>query len=73
MIALRAGFYGAPIIGMKERHPKIQLLTVEELLQGKRIDYPAQTNVTFKKAPKAKQKGRRQTRLGEQPADDADD
>ena len=71
--AASAGFYEAPIMGQKHRHPKIQLLTVEELLHGARIDYPAQTRVTFKKAPKAKPKGRRQTMLGEQQPDGADD
>jgi len=36
------------------KHPKIQLLTVSELLKGVRIDMPPATgvNVTFKKAPK---------------------
>jgi hypothetical protein len=40
-------------------HPRLQILTIEELLAGKRIDYPrAQgVNVTFKQAPRAK-KGR---------------
>jgi hypothetical protein len=38
------------------KHPRIQLLTVAELLDGKSIDYPAprQTNVTLKKAPRSK-------------------
>ena len=42
------------------RPPALQILTVADLLEGKRIDYPAhaQTNVTFKKAPKAKRKGK---------------
>jgi site-specific DNA-methyltransferase (adenine-specific) len=36
--------------------PRIQLLTVKELLEGKRIEYPRITegNKTFKRAPKAK-------------------
>jgi DNA modification methylase len=36
------------------RHPKIQLLTVTDLLKGKRVDMPPAVgvNVTFKKAPK---------------------
>jgi hypothetical protein len=36
------------------KHPRIQLLTIEELLDGKRVDYPrtAGSNVTFKQAPK---------------------
>lgn len=38
------------------KFPRLQILTVAELLDGKRIDYPpsAQVNVTFKKAPRAK-------------------
>ncbi|MDQ7842094.1 MAG: DNA methyltransferase [bacterium] len=49
-----AGFYLSPVWGRK--HPRLQVLTVAELLEGKRIDYPpsGQVNVTFKKAPKAK-------------------
>ena len=36
-------------------HPRLQLLTVEELLEGKRIDCPplGQLSKAFKKAPKA--------------------
>ena len=50
--AASAGFY-------KSRwgnHPTLQILTIEELLKGKRIDCPplGQVNVTFKKAPKVK-------------------
>jgi hypothetical protein len=41
-------------------HPKLQILTIEELLTGHKIDYPdiAGVNVTFKRAqkPKGKQK-----------------
>jgi hypothetical protein len=41
------------------KHPKIQLLTVTDLLKGKRIDMPPATgvNVTFKKAPKNRHGG----------------
>ncbi len=54
--AASAGFYKSP--WQKEPYPKIQILTIEELLNGKRIDCPplGQVNVTFKKAPKAKGK-----------------
>lgn len=49
--AASAGFYKSPW----GTHPRIQLLTVQELLEGKRIDYPPsqQVNATFKKAKKA--------------------
>jgi site-specific DNA-methyltransferase (adenine-specific) len=48
--AAAAGFYSSP--GWNRSYPRIQLLTVKELLAGKGIDYPP-ANVTFKKAPKA--------------------
>lgn len=52
--AASAGFFETPW----GKHPKIQLLTVGELLDGRRIDYPqtAGVNRTFKQAPKAKAK-----------------
>jgi hypothetical protein len=37
--AASAGFYESPW----GRHPRIQLLTIEGLLDGRRIDYPATT------------------------------
>ena len=49
--AASAGFYSSP--GWNTSHPRIQLLTVEQLLGGKGIDYPHLTSVTFKKAPKS--------------------
>ena len=47
-----AGFYKSPW----RKHPVMQILTVEELLKGKKIDYPdvPGVNVTFKRAPKAR-------------------
>jgi DNA modification methylase len=48
--AAGAGFYSSPW----GRHPRLQLITVEDLLTGKTLDRPpAQTSVTFKRAPKA--------------------
>ena len=49
--AASAGFYSSP--GWNTTHPRIQLLTVEQLLEGKGIDYPHLTSVTFRKAPKS--------------------
>jgi DNA modification methylase len=48
-------------------HPKIQLLTVADLLAGKGINRPPdrQTGATFKRAPKARPKGHRDVRLPE--------
>jgi len=53
--AASAGFYKSP--WQEKPYPRLQILTVEELLNGKRIDCPplGQVNVTFKKAPKAKE------------------
>lgn len=52
--AASAGFYESPC----GRHPQIQILTVEELLDGAEIDYPPITgsNITYKKAPKYERK-----------------
>jgi adenine specific DNA methylase Mod len=52
--AAGAGFYKSP--WRKEPYPRLQILTIEELLNGKRIDCPplGQVNITFKKAPKVK-------------------
>lgn len=48
--AASAGFYEAP---WGNKFPKLQLLTVEELLTGKTVEFPHE-NVTFKKAPKSR-------------------
>jgi DNA modification methylase len=50
--AAGAGFYQSPW----GKHPVMQILTIEDLLKGKKIHYPdvAGVNVTFKKAPKTK-------------------
>ncbi|UCE16823.1 MAG: restriction endonuclease [Candidatus Bathyarchaeota archaeon] len=51
-----AGFYTSQEL-MHNRYPKIQILTIKELLEGKGVQYPYfgrhMGNVTFKKAPKA--------------------
>jgi len=54
--AVSADFYHSP--GWNKDYPKIQLLTIEELLHGKAVDMPpqTQTSVTFAKAPKVSQK-----------------
>jgi len=48
--AVKAGFYDSSW----GKHPRCQILTIAELLEGKRVDYPPSTSVTFKKAPGAK-------------------
>lgn len=54
--AISAGFYHSP--GWNKDYPKIQILTIEELLHGKAVDMPpqTQTSVTFAKAPKVSKK-----------------
>ena len=50
--AVAASYYHSPIYD--KDYPKIQILTIEELLHGKTVDMPpqTQTSVTFAKAPK---------------------
>jgi len=52
--AVTAGFYESAVWGQK--YPRIQLLTVAELLAGKKVEMPPiqQVNNTFKKAPRHK-------------------
>lgn len=52
--AAAAGFYrsGSEGVGTWGKHPRIQLLTVAELLDGRRIDMPPISgNLTFRRAP----------------------
>ena len=61
--AVSAGYYHSPI--WNKDYPKIQILTIEELLHGKTVDMPplAQTNVTFTKAQKITKKAGAQLTL----------
>jgi hypothetical protein len=47
------GFYQPP---WSTKHPRIQLITVGQLLEGKKLDYPsiAGANVTYRHAARAK-------------------
>lgn len=43
---------------MGKQYPKIQILTIKDLLEGKRIDYPARSmgiDITFKRAERYKE------------------
>jgi site-specific DNA-methyltransferase (adenine-specific) len=53
--AASAGFYESPW----GKHPRVQVLTIEELLAGQGIDMPPikQVNLTFKKTPRQKKDG----------------
>ena len=63
--AASAGFYESP--GWGTTHPRLQILTVEGLLEGKKIDMPAvgQQRATFKQAPKGTPEGPEQLPLDE--------
>jgi site-specific DNA-methyltransferase (adenine-specific) len=52
--AADAGYYVTPHVS-GTKHPRIQILTIEDLFAGGRIDYPGWGlgNVTLKRAPKA--------------------
>lgn len=52
--AASAGFYESP--GWRKKYPRLQLLTIAELLKGKGIDYPPRTSVTFKRAKRSEKK-----------------
>jgi DNA modification methylase len=57
--AASAGFYrsGSEGVGTWGDHPRLQLLTVEQLLNGARIDMPPLTgNLTFRRPPKAERR-----------------
>jgi len=62
--ALDAGYYHSPIYN--KDYPKIQILTIEELIQGKTVDMPPQeqTSVAFAKAPKVSKKEGEQLSMG---------
>jgi len=61
--AAGAGFYRSP--GWNRNYPKLQILTIAELVAGKGIDMPPlrDVNTTFKKAPKAKTRRKQDNQL----------
>lgn len=62
--AAKAGFYEPPTGAGGQKYARLQLLTVEDLLNGKEVAYPhVRANVTFKKAPKAQAKAPEQLLL----------
>jgi site-specific DNA-methyltransferase (adenine-specific) len=62
--AVDAGYYHSPI--WDKNYPKIQILTIDELLHGQTVDMPpqTQTSVTFAKAPKIPKKEGEQLAMG---------
>jgi hypothetical protein len=47
------------------KHPRLQIVTIEELLQGAEIDYPPakHVDVTYKKAQRVQRKDAEQAQL----------
>ena len=67
--AAEAGFYKPP--GLEDRFPRIQILTIEELLAGKQVEYPRLLDVTHRKAPKVRPAAEKKGTLAfEEPAGD---
>ena len=64
--AAEAGFYDPP--GLLPPVPRLQILTIEELLSGRKLDYPKVEVATFKKAPR-QTKGKRQIKTRESEGD----
>jgi len=70
--AASAGFYESGFVvagGKGQRHARLQILTIAELLAGKRVDSPPirQTSRTFKAAPRDQKTIGQQLELGAQP------
>ena len=55
--ATAAGFYRSE--GWNQNYPKIQILTIEALLHGAKIQMPQTAGITFQQAPKQKPKSDR--------------
>jgi capsule polysaccharide export protein KpsC/LpsZ len=63
-VEAEASFYQPP--GLTDKYPRIQILSIAELLAGKKIEYPRYAlDATFKKAPRARGAAAEQIRLGE--------
>ena len=58
--AVSAGYYESP--GWNQKYPRIQILTIAELLRGAKVDMPPQYG-TFRQAQKVKQDGAAQPEL----------
>ena len=51
--AAEAGFYKSGPLD-KATYPRLQILTIQQLLDGKQPEYPARRDATFKKAPRSR-------------------
>jgi site-specific DNA-methyltransferase (adenine-specific) len=59
--ATSAGFYTSPV--WQQKYPRLQILTIEQLLNGAQVQLPP-SSVTFSKAPKAPKDEGKQPKLG---------
>jgi len=59
--AAEAGLYQPP--GLTDKFPRLQILSIAEMLAGKQIDYPRLLDVTYKKAPRARKAAEEQIPL----------
>ena len=59
--ASQAGFYHSPI--WQEKYPRIQILTIAELLGGATVQMPRFSTATFKRAPRVKKSTGEQAEL----------
>jgi DNA modification methylase len=61
--AAEAGFFQTRSVSAT-KHPRLQILSIEDLLKGKKIDMPAAQDIrSFKQAPKAKSKKKEDAKL----------
>lgn len=61
--AAEAGFYHVP--GLRDKYPRLQILSIAQLLEGKRVEFPRfAADATFKRAPKARKAAEEQIPLG---------
>ena len=60
--ATTAGFYES--LGWGKKYPRVQILTIEELLQGKKPEHPSQHG-TFKQAQRVQAEGDQQSFFGD--------
>jgi len=63
--ALAAGYYKPSIVGDAQyvQCLRIQILTIEELLSGKKVQYPIHENVTFRRAERVEEEQKEQFEL----------
>jgi hypothetical protein len=59
--AAETGFYQPP--GFADKFPRLQILSIAEMLAGKQVEYPRLLDVTYKKAPRTRKAAEEQIPL----------